>query len=104
MMKTGAKVQSELDESMFRVLFDRNPIGVAVETLEGRPLLANPALCSMLGMTEEELRSKHCVDFSPPEDAKKDWAFFEQLRAGSIDHYQLEKHYLRRNGSQFAVA
>jgi PAS domain S-box-containing protein len=100
-MKTGAKVQSELDESMFRVLFDRNPIGVAVENLEGRPLLANPALCSMLGMTEDELRSKHCVDFSPPEDAKKDWAFFEQLRAGSIDHYQLEKHYLRRDGSQF---
>src|SRR5262249_41788242 len=53
----------------------------------------------MLGFSEEELRCKHCVDFSPREDAEKDWALFQQLRAGSIDHYQLEKRYLRRDGS-----
>jgi PAS domain S-box-containing protein len=53
----------------------------------------------MLGFSEEELRSKHCVDFSPPEDAEKDWTLFGQLRAGSIDHYQLEKRYFRRDGS-----
>jgi len=53
----------------------------------------------MLGFSEEELRSKHCVDFSPPEDAERDWALFQQLRAGSIDHYQLEKRYFRRDGS-----
>ena len=50
-------------------------------------------------MSEEELRNKHCVDFSPPEDAQKDWALFQQLNAGAIDHYQLEKHYFRRDGS-----
>src|ERR1700751_4634267 len=53
----------------------------------------------MLGFTEEELRDKHCVDFSPPEDAQKDWALFQQLKAGSIDHYQLEKRYFRADGS-----
>jgi PAS domain S-box-containing protein len=53
----------------------------------------------MLGFTEEELRTKHCVDFSPPEDAEKDWALFQQLRAGSIDHYQLDKRYFRQDGS-----
>jgi PAS domain S-box-containing protein len=47
----------------------------------------------------EELRLKHCVEFSPPEDSEKDWALFQQLRAGSIDHYQLEKRYFRRDGS-----
>src|ERR1700751_5155033 len=53
----------------------------------------------MLGFSEEELRNKHCVDFSPPEDAQKDWALFQQLKAGSIDHYQLEKRYFRGDGS-----
>jgi len=53
----------------------------------------------MLGFSEEELRGKHCADFSPPEDAEKDWALFQQLRAGSINHYQLEKRYFRRDGS-----
>ena len=39
------------------------------------------------------------MDFSPPEDAEKDWALFQQLSAGSIDHYQLEKRYFRKDGS-----
>jgi PAS domain S-box-containing protein len=87
------------DTQLFRDVFNASPIGIAVENLEGQPLFVNPALCAMLGFSEEELCSKHCVDFSPPEDAEKDWALFQQLRAGSIDHYQLEKRYFRRDGS-----
>ena len=87
------------DTQLFRDIFNASPIGIAVENLEGQPLFVNPAFCSMLGFSEEELRNKHCVEFSPPEDAEKDWALFQQLRAGSIDHYQLEKRYFRRDGS-----
>jgi len=53
----------------------------------------------MLRSSEEELRTKHCVEFSPPGDSEKDWALFQQLRAGSTDHYQLEKRYFRRDSS-----
>src|ERR1700751_5896069 len=87
------------DIQVFRHLLNPSPVGIAVETLEGQPLFVNPAFCSMLGFSEEELRNKHCVDFSPPEDAQKDWALFQQLKAGSIDHYQLEKRYFRADGS-----
>src|SRR6201982_3864095 len=87
------------DTQLFRDVFNASPIGIAVENLEGQPLFVNRAFCSMLGFTEEELRDKHCVDFSPPEDADRDWALFQQLRAGSIDHYQLEKRYFRKDGS-----
>lgn len=87
------------DAQLFRDVFNASPIGIAVEDLEGQPLFVNLAFCSMLGFSEEELRSKHCVDFSPAEDAERDWALFQQLRAGSIDHYQLEKRYFRRDGS-----
>jgi PAS domain S-box-containing protein len=86
-------------KELFHDVFNASPIGIAVENLEGQPLFVNPAFCSFLGFNEEELRDKHCVDFSPPEDAEKDWALFQQLRAGSIDHYQLEKRYFRRDGS-----
>src|ERR1700757_3690889 len=87
------------DTQLFNDVFNASPIGIAVENLEGQPLFVNPAFCSFLGFSEEELRNKHCVDFSPREDAEKDWALFQQLRAGSIDHYQLEKRYFRRDGS-----
>jgi len=86
-------------EVLYRSLFIAAPIGIAVEDLEGRPLFANPALCSMLGFTEEEFRNKHCVEFSPPEDAKKDWAFFEQLRQRSIGSYHLDKRFIRKDGT-----
>src|SRR6201984_404658 len=87
------------DTQLFHDVFNASPIGIAVENLEGQPLFVNPSFCSFLGFSEEELRNKHCVDFSPREDAEKDWALFQQLRAGSIDHYQLEKRYFRRDGS-----
>src|ERR1700751_2151234 len=96
----GEAAQTRKPEAqLFHDVFNASPIGIAVENLEGQPLFVNPALCSFLGFNEEELRSKHCVDFSPPEDAEKDWALFQQLRAGSIDQYQLEKRYFRRDGS-----
>src|SRR5215831_15766245 len=84
---------------LFHDVFNASPIGIVVENLDGQPLFVNPAFCSMLGFSEDELRSKHCVDFSPAEDAQKDWALFQQLRAGLIDHYQIEKRYFRRDGS-----
>lgn len=96
---SAAPHSSPPDTQLFRDVFTASPIGIAVETLEGQLLFVNPAFCLMLGFSEEELRSKHCVDFSPLEDAEKDWALFQQLRAGSIDHYQIEKRYFRRDGS-----
>src|ERR1700756_2143782 len=96
----GEAAQTRTPETqLFRDVFNASPIGIAVENLEGQPLFVDPAFCSMLGFSEEELRNKHCVDFSPPEDAEKDWALFQQLKAGSIDHYQLEKRYFRKDGS-----
>ena len=87
------------DNRLFYDTFNASPIGIALENLDGQPLFVNPFFCAMLGFSEEELRSKHCVDFSPPEDAEKDWALFQQLRAGLIDHYEMEKRFFRRDGS-----
>ena len=88
-----------LDNRLFHDAFKASPIGIALEDMDGQPVFVNPALCSMLGYTEQEMCTKHCVNFSPPEDAQKDWALFQQLRARSIDHYQIEKRFLRRDGS-----
>jgi len=87
-------------EQLFRYLFAQASLGIAVEDLEGKLLLANPALCSMLGYTEKELCGMSCSEFANPEDSQDDWALFQQLRAGVIDHYSMEKRYLRKDGSQ----
>jgi PAS domain S-box-containing protein len=98
-MEKRSAPTSKPDTQLFYDAFKASPIGIAVENLKGQILFANRALCSMLGFSEEELRSKHRIDFAPPEDAAKDQALLQQLQAGSIGHYQLEKRYFRRDGS-----
>jgi PAS domain S-box-containing protein len=96
----GHAPQSRKPETqIFQDIFNASPIGIAVESFEGKPLFVNPAFCSFLGFSEKELRRKRRVDFSPREDAEKDRALFQQLKAGSIDHYQMEKRYFRKDGS-----
>jgi PAS domain S-box-containing protein len=84
---------------LFRYLFEQASLGIAVEDLDGRILLANPVLCSMLGYEEHELCAMSCSQFARPEDSEDDWAHFQKLRAGLIDHYSLEKRYVRKDGA-----
>jgi len=97
-MESG-KAQADRPGDLFYDVLQASPIGIAMEDMEGRPLFVNPALCTMLGYSEEEMRSKHYLEFSPSEDAKRDRSLFEQLRKGLIDHYQIEKCFFRRDGS-----
>jgi PAS domain S-box-containing protein len=87
-------------EQRFRCLFEEAPIGIALEGTDGGILFVNPAFCSMLGYTEDELRGKHCAQFSHPDDYKRELILFEQLRAGMREHYTLDKRFFRKDGSQ----
>ena len=85
-------------EQLFRYLFEQASLGIAVEDLDGKILVANPALCSMLGYQDDELAGMNCSEFANSEDSQDDWALFQQLRAGVIDHYTLEKRYVTKQG------
>jgi PAS domain S-box-containing protein len=87
-------------KQLFHHLFEQASLGIAVEDLDGQLLLANPAFCSMLGYREDELCGMRCCDFANSEDSQDDWALFQQLRAGVIDQYSLEKRYVRKDGTQ----
>ena len=87
-------------KQLFHYLFEQASLGIAVEDLEGKILLANPALCSMLGYSEDELCGMNCSQFANPEDSHDDWALFQYLSAGVIDKYSLEKRYVRKDGAQ----
>ena len=85
-------------KQLFQYLFEQASLGIAVEDFEGNLLLANPALCSMLEYREDELCGMNCSQFAGPEDSQDDRALFQQLRAGVIDKYSLEKRYVRKHG------
>ncbi|HEY6689634.1 MAG TPA: PAS domain S-box protein [Rubrobacter sp.] len=86
-------------EARFRAVFDRAAIGMALVNAEGRLMESNPALQEMLGYSDELLRGMHFADLTHPEDVVADAARFEELVAGDIDRFRLEKRYVRKDGS-----
>jgi len=68
--------------------------------MEGRILEVNPAFCSMLGYSPEELLSSSCARISHPDDEEVEKLLFEELRQGLRPNYRLEKRFFRNDGSQ----
>jgi PAS domain S-box-containing protein len=90
--------EKQLD--LFHHVFMEASLGIAVENLEGRILLANPALGSILGYSTDELLDLTCDSLADPEDAQEDGANFEKLSAGLIDRYAIEKRFRRKDSAQ----
>lgn len=85
-------------EELFRAVFDHAPIGFTIVSPDGRFQQVNPALCTMLGYTEEELLGKTFQDITHPDDLADDLDQAERLWAGEIASYEMEKRYLHKDG------
>ncbi|MGH9749227.1 MAG: PAS domain S-box protein, partial [Candidatus Polarisedimenticolia bacterium] len=55
-------------EARFRSIFEGAPLAISTFDGDGRYLQANPALCHLLDLTEEELRERTVFDVTHPED------------------------------------
>lgn len=86
-------------EARFRATFENAAVGIAHISSDGRWLRANNALCRILGWPIDELLTKSIRDISHPADFEVDLAYLEQLRAGTIDSYNMDKRYLRKDGA-----
>ena len=91
------KVQEALRQSevRFRAIFEAAALGIAISEPDGLLLKANPALQKMLGYSEQELRQR---TFAHPDDVAADLQLYQQLLAGSIPSYQMEKRYFHKDG------
>ena len=100
-------------EERFRAMFEEAPIGIAWSPLKegdrGLPpslrrsggegqYRRNRAYREMLGYTEEELEGLHFSEFTHPDDLARELALYDDLLAGKIDRYELEKRFIARDG------
>jgi PAS domain S-box-containing protein len=86
-------------EPIFKSLYENAPIGVALATPDGIPFKINPALCKILGYPEEEIVGRHFKYYTFKDDVEKNLALSSQLIRGEITCYQLEKRYIRKDGT-----
>lgn len=88
----------EVAERLRRVA-ENAPVGMALKDMAGRVLWSNPALQSMLGYEDAELRGMFRTEFTHPLDAGEDTNLYEELLRGERQSFQLEKRYIRKDGS-----
>lgn len=86
-------------EKRFRNALEHAPIGMAIVSLEGRWIEVNNAACEMLGYSREELTSLTFQEITYPEDLEADLEQAGRLLRGEIRSYQMEKRYVRKDGS-----
>jgi PAS domain S-box-containing protein len=89
----------QASEARFRIIFEDSATGIALLDFEGRIIASNPALQRMLGFSARELLAKTFDELTHPEDVATGHTLYEELLAGKRDYYNLEKRYIRRDGS-----
>lgn len=86
-------------EAEFRLFFAKAPLGIAVANAGGRIVRTNRALEEFLGYGPSELQGVTLARITHPEHLDAGADYFERLRTGELDKYQVEKLYVRKDGS-----
>jgi PAS domain S-box-containing protein len=98
-IRQRTEVALQASELQFRAIFEHSSVGIGLTDLTGKQIDSNPALCHMLGYTREELSKMHFSDYTHPDDVAADVELFQALVKGERDRYEMEKQYLRKDGS-----
>ena len=91
-------------EVRFQVAFETSPIGVQINSPDGRWLEANDAMCALLGYSLDELRELTIFDITHPDDLKTTRERYLNRMEGSENAQRVEKRYIRADGSVVWVA
>ncbi len=96
-----AKARERLDnDATFRAMFNVSSVGkIEVEPENGRFLRANAAMCRLVGYTEAELLARTVYDITYPDDLEYDRELCRRIDAGESDAFDVEKRYVRKDGS-----
>ncbi|HVM40660.1 MAG TPA: PAS domain S-box protein, partial [Acidimicrobiia bacterium] len=99
----AARREVEEAEERFRTAFELAPVGVALASLEGRYLQVNPALCDLLQRREEQVLGTTWHSLTHPDDVSVSETSLEEALRSGLQRYQVEKRYLRPDGSSVWV-
>ena len=83
----------------FQNYFHNCSIGMSVTSPDKKWLEVNQALCDMMGYSKEELTRLTWVDITHPDDIQKNMDFYLKVKDGEINQYELDKRFIRKNGS-----
>lgn len=85
-------------EARFRSIFNQAAVGIALLGADGRWLNVNQRLCEITGYGMDQLLELDFQSITHPDDLERDLHMSRALMARAIDHYEMEKRYIRPDG------
>ena len=91
---------------IYETIFQQAPVGIAISHEQGpsAPIpdgLAsiNPMCERIIGRSKDELSKLGWANITHPDDLKEDLDQFKRLQAGEIERYEMEKRYVKPDGT-----
>ncbi|MEK6788348.1 MAG: PAS domain S-box protein [Pseudomonadota bacterium] len=88
-----------ISDQRFSDAFHSAAHGMGLVSVEGRWLDANESLCRIFGYSKNQLLLLDFQTITHPDDLQRDLDMVNQLLAGDIPSYQMEKRYFHADGS-----
>lgn len=85
-------------EERFRSYFELGLVGMAITSPTKGILEANDEICKILGYERDELLRMTWTELTHPDDVAADIVQFNQIMAGEIDGYSMDKRWIRKDG------
>jgi PAS domain S-box-containing protein len=89
----------QISERRWQGFYENTAVGIALIDADGKIMKANPALLQMLGYSPQEILEVSLVDISEASERATTRDNVYSLLQGLRGYYQLQKRYVRRDGS-----
>lgn len=89
----------EASRRHFMAYFDSSPVGMTSTSPDKGWIEVNDKLCRMLGYGREALCRMTWLEITHPDDIEPELAQFQRLLNQEIDAYQMDKRFVRQDGS-----
>lgn len=92
-------------EKLFRAIYERAPLGIALtDSRTGQFIQVNEKFCEISGYTREELLELNFQSITHPDDQQASIDEMKRLIDGKTRLFDIEKRYLRKDGSTIWVS
>lgn len=94
----GVAVGSADRVDQLETIFELAPVGIGIVDFDGRTSMTNEVLRHSLGYSCEEFAARPFAAFTHPADLQTNLDFFARMVDGEIDHFEMEKRFIRKDG------
>ncbi|WP_436792909.1 PAS domain S-box protein [Actinospongicola halichondriae] len=89
------------DDLDFQAVAGQAPVAWSVIDLEGTQVVGNAFYAALFGYDVEEMSGLRIADLTRPDDRGETDDHLADLVSGSLDRYETDKRYLRKDGTEF---